>query len=425
MASEPVILTLPPDASEDVIERVKAAFPEATLSTEAAPPPMPPHIELEAALANAAGAAGGFGSLLSDWWAGLPGGALSLFLIAVALLAAYGVERGVRLLAARFLPLGNGILSDENDTSFSARLLRGGRWAVGRILSLVLFAAAARVIGRSILPAEEALRDIGLGILGAVLFGRGLIALVEVLTAPRHPERRLISFSDADAEFVLRIGTIIAMVNIVLNLLHAVILDAAGTADQAQLALILVTLAGGAAGAVFFVAIREPVIRLMVPPGEGSERSGWLTLIARRWHWAFVALIVLDGALKILGILGMLGADARAGAGPVILLVMMSALCVAAIAVFRRQPEIESRGGLWLGGLVLAEGFVIVIASILLLKAWGIDPLAPRNEGGLAALVPGLVEAGMIVAIGTALWRATTTLISRRSGGDGDEPDDG
>ncbi|MEL6220004.1 MAG: mechanosensitive ion channel domain-containing protein [Pseudomonadota bacterium] len=423
MSSESVVLTLPPDASEELIERVKTAFPDAMLATEATASGSA-HLELEAALALSVVGAGGLGGVLSDWWSALPGGASSLFLLAAAMLAAYAVERGVRALAARNTQTEAYGAGDGPTPSLFSRLQLGLHWLIGRLLSLVIFAVAARLIGRVVLPPEPALRDLGLGILAAVLFGRAAIGFIDALTARDHPPRRMMAFSDHDAAYVFRTGFTIAVALIALRILRVFLLEAAGNAPETQLALIVFALANGAASAAFFVLIREPVARLMVQSDGGIEASGWMGWLASRWHWAFAGLITVDAVLKVLGILGMLGQEALDGTGPVVFVVMVASLAVASLAAIRRQPEMEARGGLWLGALVLAEGFVILGASVLLLKLWGIDPLSPNTEGGLTSLIPGLVEAGMIVAVGIALWRASAILISS-SAGDGDDTDDG
>ncbi|MEO0429921.1 MAG: mechanosensitive ion channel domain-containing protein [Pseudomonadota bacterium] len=424
MSSEAVILRLPADASDELVEQVKAAFPDATIAVEGATP-APTPLELEAALATAVSASGGLGGVVADWWSGIPGGATSLVLIFVALVAAYAIERGVRVLAARGRADAGGIIGEGAEVTFSSRLEEGGRWLIGRALSLIVFVVAARVIGRVMLPADPGLRDLGLGVLGAIVLGRAVLAVVAALTAPQNPSRRLMGFSDTDAADVFRIGFIVANALILIRLIRALLVDAAGAAPEAQLALIILAVLNSAAGAIFFIAVREPVTRLMVPDTPGIDLAGWRTWLARRWHWAFVGLIVIDVALKIFGILGVLSPDANDGAGPVIFLVMVAALVVSAIATYRRGPDVEDWSGWGLGALVFAEGAVIVGASILLLRLWGIDPLAAPSEGGLGALLPGLVEAGIITVIGIALWRASAALITRNAGGEGDTDDGG
>lgn len=424
MSSEAVILSLPADASDEFVEQVKAAFPDATIAVEGATP-APTPLELEAALATAVSASGGLGGVVADWWSGIPGGATSLMLILVALVAAYAIERGVRVLAARGLADAGGIFGEGAEVTFSSRLEEGGRWLIGRALSLIVFVVAARLVGRVMLPADPGLRDLGLGVLGAILLGRAVLAVVAALTAPQNPSRRLMGFSNTDAADVFRIGFIVANALILIRLIRALLVDAAGAAPEAQLALIVLAVLNGAAGAIFFIAVREPVTRLMVPDTPGVDLAGWRTWLARRWHWAFVGLIVIDVPLKIFGILGVLSPDANDGAGPVIFLVMVAALVVSAIATYRRGPDVEDWSGWGLGALVLAEGAVIVGASILLLRLWGIDPLAAPSEGGLGTLLPGLVEAGIITVIGIALWRASAALITRNAGGEGDTDDGG
>ncbi|MEM6357003.1 MAG: hypothetical protein AAF844_15175 [Pseudomonadota bacterium] len=63
MSSEAVILSLPADASDELVEKVKAAFQDATIAAEsAAPAPTP--LELQAALVTAVSASGGLGGVV-------------------------------------------------------------------------------------------------------------------------------------------------------------------------------------------------------------------------------------------------------------------------------------------------------------------------------------------------------------------------
>ncbi len=436
MASDPIILTLPSDASPELIARVREAFPEATVADAPVAPQIPVHLALEAALAEAVSAAGGLGSSLASWWSGIPGGSVTLVLICAALILAYGAERGVRALAERNLPV------RPAPATYTARLRNGLLWLAGRLLLIGVFIVAARFVGRLILPEALGLRDLALDILWAVVFGRVIVIFIASLTAPRDPGRRLMGFPDRAAAEILRLATLIACIAVAIDILRAVLVDAAGTAPEVRLALIGLAIVKGIAAAVFFVSVNEPVAALMTSDnadgdadgdvdGDVDENvdgeaaaSGWSVWAAKNWHWAFLLLILIDVPLKILGILDLLGPGATGGAGQVIFLVLVATLFVAGLATLRQEPEIERCGSMVQGGLVLAEGLAIVGTAVLLLLLWGIDPLMPREGATLAAMLSRIVEAAVIVVVGIALWRATVALIARRAD-DADEQDDG
>lgn len=423
MASDSIVISLPPDASAETVERVKAAFPDAQIAAEEAPvETASAAIDAEAALAAAVGAAPGLADALGNWLQAVPGGAMSLVWIAVAIIAAYGVERAVRAVFARQDPA-----EAEEGASFMARFTKGMRWLAGRLVSIVIFVLAARMIGRMLLPAEPALRDLGLGLLGAVLFARLVYALISALAAPDAPGRRIMGFIQANAERVMQVTTVAVAILLVVRLIRVCVIDAAGTGPEAQLALLVLALLNGVVAAYFFVALRRPVAEFIQRDLNADEDTppGWRHWLARRWHWPFLFCVVIDTALKCLGVLGLLGDQAADGAGPALLVLMLSTLTIAGIRVLQDEPEIQERGALVAGGLTLLEGLVMVGAAILLLAVWGIDPFQPRAESGIGRLLPALVEAAILVVIGIALWRVLSAFLTSRGDEDGGEDDGG
>ncbi|MEM6680440.1 MAG: mechanosensitive ion channel domain-containing protein, partial [Pseudomonadota bacterium] len=419
MASDQIIVTLPSDASPDLIARVRDAFPEAVAAGEA---PVETAIAnpmaLEAALATAVSSAGGLGPLLATWSSSIPGGPVTLLLIGLALLLAYGAERGLRALIESRLP------RKQDPASYAERLRNGLFWLGGRLLLVCFFVVVARVIGRTILPPDPGLRELGLGLLGPIVLGRVIIIFIAALTAPGEPQRRLMGFEEGTAARILQLATVIASIVVGLRLLRAIVVDAAGTAPEAQLALVAFMIVNAVAAAIFFLSIRKPVTALMIREDEGVM-PGWRVWSAKNWHWGFLLLILIDASLKIVGIVGLLGPDATGGAGHVIFTVLVATLLVAALGTLRHEPEIERMGSLVQGGLVLVEGLAIVGTAVLLLLLWGINPLTPPETGGLAAILSRLVEASVIIVVGIALWRAVVALISGSADDDGAEDDGG
>ncbi|MEL6480562.1 MAG: hypothetical protein AAFQ75_03850, partial [Pseudomonadota bacterium] len=147
-------------------------------------------VQLEKALAAAVGAAPGLPGALGDALGTLPDG--SLLTIAAALLVAYAIERGIRYVLAQ-RPV------DAIGEGFEARVTAGLRWLAGRLLMIALFAVLARLIGRMIVPPDEGAAQLGLSLLAAIVFTRGIAAFLEALAAPAAPARRLMGFGDAAA----------------------------------------------------------------------------------------------------------------------------------------------------------------------------------------------------------------------------------
>jgi small-conductance mechanosensitive channel len=133
--------------------------------------------------------------------------------------------------------------------------------------------------------------------------------------------------------------------------------------------------------------------------------------VARNWAGLFVLVIVIDTLLRMMGVVGFLGAAGREGAGGSLLILTLAPLAVAGLMAWR--DEAESRSGFTPGLFALVEGALIVAAAVLLLRAWGVDPFAPPvpGAGPLALVLPGLVEATMIVVVGVAIARAVLALL--------------
>ena len=421
MASGEVKITLPPDASSEMIDRVKEAFPEAALDTvEPTADAVSKVGDAELAIAQAVEQAPRFGESLSTWSSSLPGGGLVTILSILAIiLAAYAVEIVVRSATRRW----NTMPVEGDAIPFQQRLVGAGSWFAARLLSLVVFVIAARIVGRLVLPSDEGIREIGLGLLEAVLFARLYIGLNEALLAPKTPNRRLMGFDDADAAFVMRAGIIVAVVAGLIRALRSIIMSAGGEGPEVAAPLLVLVFANCGIAIWYFLRIREPIARLVARLVKDPMREdfSWRHWFAERWHWAFMLCIVLDTLLKAIGVLGLLGSGAASGAGPVILVLALTVLIVAGLAVWRREREAEGSADWTIGLFVLVEGLAIVGGAILLLFLWGIDPLHSQAESGIARMLPSIVETAVIIVAGIALARAVTALLQQRASDDGEE----
>jgi small-conductance mechanosensitive channel len=399
-----IVVTVPADAPEETLERLRLAFPDARVEA-----PVPEDateagvVEVEEALAEAVAAAPALPARLAEAWAGLGGGAFVLW-IALALVAGYAVERAGRALFGRdrWIPA-------DAAASFRGRLRRAVPWILGRVAGLAVFATVAVFVGRALPMADDEARAVARAILGAVLFARGLALFFEALAAPLAPERRLMGFDDAEAVRAARVGRVVVAVVFVCGIARAA-LDPAGPGEATALARLGLTVVVGAASIWFFLALRRPLAALIGRTTGGA--SGWRAWLARNAGPLFASLVGLDVGLKTLGVLGVLGPAAMEGSGKTVLLVVAAALTVSGIAALSSELAEEERTPLRLGLLALAEGLIAVAAVVGVLFAWGIDPFRSPRVGGVAALLPGLVEAAAVVIVGLALWRAVTAALA-------------
>jgi small-conductance mechanosensitive channel len=407
MADAPVSIQLPLDASPELIARVKAAFPDAALA-DAAPVAAEAKVAAaEEAVAAAAAAAPRLPDTLAAWWDALPVGGfwIAAWLLG-ALAAGYAVERAaLALIPARPAP---------DPGRFRPRAVAFGRWLLRRLVGLTLFAVTAFAVGRALAPADAELREFARGVLLAVVRARAVFALLDALAAPGAPWRRPMGFDEAEAARVRGAVLALTVISLAIAPLRALLDAAVGAAPEGNLARLGLVCLSAAVGLWFFARVAAPVRALLLREASrpGAATPAWTLRLAERWHWVYFGAVLLDVALKALGVLGLLGPMAAGGAGQSLLILALAPLAVAGLRVWRRDDGGARRGGLTLGLFALAEGAVIVLAGLMLIRAWGVDPLAVDRSTGLARILPGVVEAAVTLAAGFALWRAAAALLS-------------
>jgi small-conductance mechanosensitive channel len=419
MADGGVTITIGPDASPELVERLRAAFPDAAVEAalQAEAPPVETQIAAaaEEAVASAVASAGAFPELLATWWAGLDGGGpTTLATMAAALAAAYAAERGLRLAVGSRAPA-------PETTGFTARFRRAMPWLAGRLAGIALFAVLATAIFRMFGPWEQATAAFARSVLQAAITMRLTIALVDLLAAPADPARRLMGFDDADAARAALAGRLVALSAGALAALQAAVVAAAGglPASVAPLALLAVVRAAVTAG--LFLAVERPVRTLLVRQ-LGEKPAGWRRFLAARWAVVYFILIGLDFVLRVTGLLGLLGGEGRLGTGPSMLVLIVAPLAVAGLRLWRAELGVADplRAGLF----SLSEGLIALATGALLTRAWGIDPFE-ENATGLARLLPGLVQASVVAVAGFAVWRAAATVLAAPPRRDGEAAEEG
>ncbi|MCF3934097.1 mechanosensitive ion channel family protein [Acuticoccus sp. M5D2P5] len=414
-----ITITVPPGTSAEELSRIHAIFPDAGFVAPAAAAAGPP--SLDDALSSAVVAARSFPAELAQ--ALSAAGGVDLFVYtALAILAGAVGELLVRLV----MPGGaKNFAAPAGSHRFRDRVPRALRFVITRAIALLVFAVVAVVAGRLMFHSEEA-RILGRHILTAIVFARVIILFVQVCAAPGAPERRLMGLSEADARVFSRAGLFIAVATGLIGALRGFVSLAAGTGASGELARVVLAILLGAATITFFLWIRRPVADLIgrsMTAGSDSA-SAWGARVARRTITLYILLVLVDVTLKSLGALGLLGPAAAAGAGSTVFLLVLAPLAVAGLRLWASELDPGEQTPVVLGAFALVEGALIIGVAALLFVAWGIDPFGAPGATGLAAIVPRLMEAAIVVIVGVAVWRAVIGILGgpRRAAGDADPP---
>jgi len=110
---------------------------------------------------------------------------------------------------------------------------------------------------------------------------------------------------------------------------------------------------------------------------------------------------------------------------------ILTPFIVAALRIWRDARVAiagDERRGMIMGVFALLEGVTILLAAVLVLLAWQIDPVASADATGIRRIVPGLVSAALVIVIGTSIWRTVSAFLEvyapeMPEEGDGDIPD--
>ncbi|WMS43801.1 mechanosensitive ion channel family protein [Acuticoccus sp. MNP-M23] len=397
------------------LSRIHAIFPEAGFVAPAAASAPP---SLDDAFAAAVVAAKSFPADLASAIAAAGGLTPILYMLA-AIAAGIVAEWVVRLTALRGL-------GKDAPGAASGRLRdrapRAARYVASRLIALAVFTVVAFMAGR-LLHLDSEARILGRAVIMAVVFARILYLFVSVNAAPAAPQRRLMGFTDAEARVVQRAGVAIAIAVGLIGTLRGFVTMAVGTHASGELPRLALAVALGLATVLFFTAIRRPLGNLIGRSlaSDGEAKPGWGTRIARRTVSVFIILVILDVMVKCLGALGLLGAAAASGAGSTVFLLVLAPLVIAGIRIWVSELDDNEKTPMVLAAFALAEGAVIVGIASLLFTAWGIQPFGETEATGFAAVVPRIMEAGVIVVVGVAVWRAILGILGEAHGDDAED----
>jgi small-conductance mechanosensitive channel len=249
---------------------------------------------------------------------------------------------------------------------------------------------------------------------GAILRFRVVVLIFEFLAAASDPARRLTGLTDDEAKQVIRAAVLVLAVITVTKFAREFLVDVVGSgASGALFAVISIGLDGLMAIAFFFV-IRRPVARIITDGlGSGQTSGGVLLYFARYWYLIYSALVILTLTFQAVGYLTLQAAGATEASKFSFQIFILTPFIVAGLRIWRDEIQIEAgaeRRGLIVGISALIEGTVILLAAVLIMLAWQIDPFAP-DATGFRRILPGVVSAALAIIVGLAVWRTAGAFI--------------
>ena len=424
MSETTIEITVSGDNAAETRERITQQLPEdAAIVNGNATEASNEDLFFEAANASAA-----LPQLISDWFSGFEANSgmgvftAVLFCLGV-IVVAWGIEK---VIAAAVQARRPAVQVDAADGI--ARTGAAMRFGLGMILRLLLFNVLVRIGYSLLFPQTSEAMELGAAFLGAAMLVRIWYAIIETLTAPGAPERRATGLSDGEASYVMRALVMMQVVLASVSFSLAFVLSVVEAGPSGAFFAIFARLISGAAIAIFFVAIRKPVGKLIIL-GFASDRENPGTILrtfATFWPVVYILLQLLQIAVEARGFLsGSLGDEAESvkrSFGTFVLMPFVVA-GLRELGQHLMSKSDSSLSGRILGLFSLLEGAVIVGAGIFILYAWDIDPFA-TDLVGAKRILPGLVSAAIITVIGISLWRTANAFLSPANKG-GEEDGDG
>lgn len=406
MADEPITILVPAGTDPDRLKAIlDAAGADAVTSVA---PSAPEGIGVLGAALDSAAA--GLAALPATWagWSETMvaetghGFGWVLLLSFLILVVAYGLELAVLMLwpAPRY----------AGGPAFSSRLLAALRSFGRRLSGLVIFALAAILLSRMLLH-DGAPRTVLELLLAVALLQRFLYALYVTMAAPNNPSRRLLPLDDHE---VSRVGRVVLAALVATALLRGIVglasIAAPSESSGVQIAGSLIWLA---VVAVFFFAIRSEVAG-MIAARWGDRRVFGYTM-AEMAPWWPVAMLAIAIAIVIQSSIAALVSQRAVALGWTFQVVALTPFALGMVSALRAESMAAAEGRERLRRQVLftlAEGVVVIVAAVLILAGWGIQPVAEAGATGVRAIGPGLITALVAALLGWVGLRAVRELIA-------------
>lgn len=427
MSETTIEITVSGDNAAEILQRITDQLPdEATIVDGAAGAAALDDSITEAVLASAS-----LPQQVTDWFAGFSADAgmgimTAVVTIIAILFGAWAVDR----MAAALLPSwarGTNPSPDDGLARTGAALRHG----LGMTLRIVLFYVLARIaFGIVFAQGSEAL-ELGTALLGIAVLLRTWLMIIDVLAAPTAPERRATGLADAEAAFIRRAVVVMLAVLAATSVPREFVISVVDAREAGAVVAIVTRVISGLAIAVLFIAIRKPVGRLIILgfAARPADPGFIVRTCAALWPVFYILLQMFQIGAEARGYLsGTLGDEAGAikrsfGA------LVLAPFVVAGIREFGMRMVGKSDralAGRIKGLTTFVEGAFIVGTGLFILYAWDIDPFA-TDLVGAQRILPGLVSAGIIIVVGTSLWRMTAAFLGTVSAselGAGDIPEE-
>ncbi|MHA1108412.1 MAG: mechanosensitive ion channel domain-containing protein [Alphaproteobacteria bacterium] len=366
------------------------------------------------AFEQALAAAGDLPSMVAQWWHTAQAGdgagpVLALLLSAVIFAAAYGVERaGVAVLARRA----------DNATApgqeYSDRVRAAARWGLLQVLRLALFYVICRVGIAAVAGSGTAMAALAPVLLAVVMRFRILTTLVRFLAGAGDPSRRLAGLTDDEANHVMRTAYILMACLAVLLFFHEFIVSAVGAGQSGVIFAIAMRGAGGLLAVAFFFAVRRPVARLIGSAFAPAAEPGTMAaIVVKYWYVLYALLVGLTVAADSRGYLAPEAVSAGAASSYSFQIFILTPFILAGLRIWcesRIATTPDEKRGMVMGVFALLEGVVLVLAAVLVLLAWDIDPFA-TDVSGARRMLPGLVSASLVIVVGVSIWRTASAFL--------------
>lgn len=411
MAETKIEIVVSGDNAAEVLDKVIKAVPEATVVTDT----VDPSNVLSAKLDQAVAAAGDLPAKFTDWAQSLSeagsAGPLMAFVFAALIVAgAYAIELGVFMAVRQVLASGT-----AGDGSGPARIRAGFRWVVVEAVRLIVFYALVKALLAAFAGSNAPVAELSAVVLQAVLRFRILYTIFEFFAASRDSARRPTGLTDAEATMIIRLAIPVLIINSLINAAQ-LFADSVLQAGEASILLRIVTFAFLVLiASAFFFAVRRPIARILrlafAPESDGQSTA---TFLINHWYILYGLLLLLTGLTEIGGALHASVAGSDSAASYSFQVFILTPFILAGLTIWRKsalKDAPDNRQGLVVGVFALVEGAVMILAAILILLAWKIDPFA-TDAAGAARILPRLVTVALIVVVGISIWRTVSAFLT-------------
>lgn len=356
-------------------------------------------------------AAGELPSTIAEWWqaaqAGDGTGPVLAFLLSAAIFAAtYGVERvAIALLARRSAG------QARSGQEYSDRVGSAIRWGLWQVLRLAVFFMICRAGIAAVAGSGSAMAVLAPVLLAAVMRFRIVTTLAEFLAGASDASRRPTGLDDDEARYVMRTAYYLMASLAVLTFSREFIVSAVVAGQSGALFAIAMRGAEGVLAMVFFFAVRRPVARLIGSAFAPLAESGSMAALAvKYWYVLYALLIGLTVASDSYGYLSPEAVGASTASSYSFQIFILTPFLVAGLRIWRDGRVAgtpDERRGMVMGVFALLEGVALLLAAVLVLLAWDIDPFA-SDATGARRILPGLVSAALVIVVGVSVWRTVS-----------------